>query len=207
MCSNEANIMQTFNKIPGMALVSETIQGSFYISTIEQPNPGLNIMEIWKNIKDYEGFYQVSNIGNVKRIGRNILAKGTHTNGYYMVRLSKKGIKKCHLIHRLVAIAFIPNDKNKNEINHKNLIKKDNRIENLEWVTHKENIHHAIRNRMKWGKEPFVEIIDSKEHKICSKCKLSLPINKFYLVYHNNVDKYYRKSRCKRCLKKTLIYY
>jgi len=159
LCSNEINVMQTFKKIPGTALESETIRGSFYVDTVEQPNPGFYNMEIWKDIKGYEGCYQISNLGRVKSLRRyvnhnkggekivkeRIRKNSLSLNGYCFVRLSKKGIIKKYSIHRLVGFAFIPNPNNKPQINHKNGIKTDNQVKNLEWVTHSENIIHSYK--------------------------------------------------------------
>ena len=102
--------------------------------------------EIWKDVQGYEGLYQVSNLGRVKSFQ---LGEGTLLNpslarkGYLCVELRLSGKRKRFRIHRLVAMAFIPNIENKPEVNHINGIKTDNRIENLEWVTHLENISHA----------------------------------------------------------------
>lgn len=102
------------------------------------------IEEHFKPIKGYEELYEVSNLGMVKNIKFNkILKPVTDSDGYYVVGLhghNKRSIKK---IHRLVAIAFIPNLENKPQVNHINAIKNDNRIVNLEWATAKENVNHA----------------------------------------------------------------
>lgn len=104
--------------------------------------------EIWKDIEGHKGVYQVSNFGRVKSFKVSadgfIMKNGTDNNGYGIICLSNKNSRKTNKIHRLVAIAFIPNSINKAEVNHINGIKNDNRIENLEWATSKENRRHAL---------------------------------------------------------------
>jgi hypothetical protein len=113
-------------------------------------------MEQWKDIKGFEGLYEVSNLGNVRSLDRMVLHKNNYMQfkpgklikpqynhaGY--LRFDLLG-KKCRA-HRLVAAAFIPNKYNKEEVNHINGIRDDNRLENLEWTTKSENnIHKYAR--------------------------------------------------------------
>lgn len=103
--------------------------------------------EIWKDIEGYEGFYQVSNFGRVKRVETNRILKGRKdSKGYLMANLSKNSIVSNKTIHRLVAQAFIPNPENKPDINHIDEDKTNNNVNNLEWSTRKENCNHGTRN-------------------------------------------------------------
>lgn len=113
---------------------------------------------MWKDIKGYEGLYQVSNLGRVKsldryvngRIGKQfiygrILINCSQVNGYKYVALCKDGNKKTFRIHRLVAQAFISNPYNKLEVNHKDEDIINNLVGNLEWSTPKENANYGTR--------------------------------------------------------------
>jgi hypothetical protein len=87
--------------------------------------------------------YQINEFGDILNLKTNRLIKKVYSNGYLLVGLFKNGERKFFLRHRLVAESFIPNTENKQFINHINGIRDDNRIENLEWVTHSENVKHA----------------------------------------------------------------
>jgi hypothetical protein len=113
-------------------------------------------MEIWKDVKDYEGIYQVSNLGRVKVLEKmvwnrfkmilkneKILKFTIDKSGYYRLGLTKDNMQKNFLVHRLVCIAFLPNPQKKETVNHINGIKTDNRLLNLEWATHSENQKHS----------------------------------------------------------------
>lgn len=111
------------------------------------------MMEIWKAVKGFEGFYEVSNMGRVRSVKRTVLYKdGRKFNykgvllkvmkdprGYSQVGFNKNGIKSTHRIHRLVAENFIPNHSIDKEVNHIDGVKENNTLDNLEWVTSSEN--------------------------------------------------------------------
>lgn len=100
--------------------------------------------EIWKPIDGFEDLYEVSSFGKIKSKKNNIILKQSLSKGYYKVLLTKGNIKKTVTVHRLVCNAFIPNTENKPCIDHINGVKTDNRVENLRWVTHKENNNNPI---------------------------------------------------------------
>lgn len=115
-----------------------------------------NTEEVWKDVVGYEDYYQVSSLGRIRSLDRMVktvkysyLIKGkilSHSNSkkrYPNLMLNRFGKFKNVDIHRLMAIAFLPNPLNKKQVNHINGIKNDNRLENLEWVTPKENSVHS----------------------------------------------------------------
>jgi hypothetical protein len=117
--------------------------------------------EIWKDIPNYEGLYQVSSLGRVKSLERRvknkdsfrkvrerILSSNDNGSGYLCVQLSRKLKRENLLIHRLVAICFVKNPKNLPIINHKDGVKTNNAPENLEWCTQMDNIVHSIKNKL-----------------------------------------------------------
>lgn len=110
------------------------------------------IEEIWRDIKGFENKYQISNYGRVKSLVRNKrlnnqIRKTTISNeGYEKIVLTNKKYTKTFYIHRLVAETFIPNPKKLKEVNHKDEIKTNNYVENLEWCTRKYNINYGKRN-------------------------------------------------------------
>jgi hypothetical protein len=97
--------------------------------------------EVWKDIQNYEGLYQISNLGRVKSLRYNIFMKTSLTpNGYYKVSLSKNAKSKTYNIHRILGISFIPNPGNKSELDHIDRNKTNNNLSNLRWVDRSDNI-------------------------------------------------------------------
>lgn len=104
----------------------------------------ISMIEIWRDIKGYEGLYQVSNIGRVRNSKTGKLLKPFTSKNYLYVKLYKNGVPKVILVHRLVAAAFIPNPNNLPEVDHINRNTADNRVENLRWANRKIQINNSI---------------------------------------------------------------
>ena len=132
-------------------------------------------MEIWKDIKGFEEFYQVSSYGQVKSLERffpagrgykerlkkeRILKQGKASSGYENVVLCKEEKKQTFTVHRLVAETFIPNPENKKEVNHIDGDKTNNRVENLEWNTRSENALHAYKINLQSAPKKKVDQFD-----------------------------------------------
>lgn len=130
---------------------------------------------VWKDVPNYEGLYKVSNMGDIWGFKRNkMLTPCNGKDGYKILKLCKNGKIKTVYIHRVVASAFLGNPKNKNQVNHINGIKTDNRASNLEYCTLHQNLLHSYKLGLKkiypiakLDAETFdeIEIYDSK-----SKC-------------------------------------
>lgn len=160
-------------------------------------------MEVWKDIKGYENIYQVSNLGNIRRVYANKKTKtlrlSLNKSGYLYVCISDKNKKKLFRVHKLVALAFLGDIPDNLEINHINGVKTDNRKENLEYVNRSYNLIHAYKNGL--------------EKKQYNNIKKSKPVNQYDL--NNNLIKtwesineiqrqlkYYKQNISRCCNKK-----
>lgn len=128
-------------------------------------------MEVWKNIEGYEGLYQVSNKGNVKKLNYKnsgvdkILTQKHHPQGYVFTALWKDGKHKNHFMHRLVATAFIENPLNLPEVNHKDENQSNNCVENLEWCSSSYNTNYSRKRHP----ERYFTVFDGKRTSHISK--------------------------------------
>lgn len=146
--------------------------------------------EIWKDVKGFEGKYQVSSIGRVRsldrltvdHLGRSYFTKGRIMKlelikGYHYVGLSEK-VTKNFQVHRLVAFAFLEPDENRKTVNHKNGIKNDNRVENLEWANYSEQVIHSVmtglRPKSVGEKSNLAKISEEQMYKIRELYKTGL---------------------------------
>lgn len=148
--------------------------------------------ETWRDIPGYEGLYKVSDLGRVKKINKDyqIVMKSWEAGEYQVVRLSKNNIQEDIGIHRLVAMAFIPNPENKAQVNHIDGDKFNNTLTNLEWVTPSENMKHAYRTGL---------LVVSSE--VRRKAALAAAKATSVPVYCKQLDKLFTSlSEASRCL-------
>jgi len=132
--------------------------------------------EIWKDIEDYKGLYQISNLGRVRSLERvdanghtvneKVLASFPNINGYLKVNLYRDRKMEVKSVHRLVADTFIPNPDNLPQVNHKDEDKGNNRVENLEWCTASYNTNYGTRNeRAAKANEQAIYVITDSGHR------------------------------------------
>lgn len=170
----------------------------------------MNMKEQWKDIEGFDGLYQVSTLGRVKRVEREImqfnhqlqkeipiiypkkyLKAEVLERGYRRVTLSVGNIQKKFAVHRLVAMAFLPNPEGKPHVHHKNHVSHDNRLVNLEWVTPIEN------ETYKWATmQPMIKTItpdgEVKTYYTQMECArdLKIPRNGIQRCLSGEVDSY-----------------
>lgn len=157
------------------------------------------MIEIWKPIVGYENYYEVSDLGNVRSIDRTIvhsnnnifnykskiLKSAINKYGYLQVGLSINSKTKSYCIHKLVAIAFIPNVNNKPTVNHKDGNKLNNYIDNLEWATKSEQAIHSLKNNLRKMPNSWIGKFGSKHG--ASKIVIQYDLNNNYIAEYGSI--------------------
>lgn len=167
---------------------------------MNESSPFSELTEIWRAVNDYEGLYEVSNLGRVKSLAKihgrgrgsmreeKILKSGNDSRGYSKISLCKNGEEKCFRIHRLVAEAFIENPENKPEVNHKFGIKTDNRASQLEWTTNLENMRHAFKTGLKNNDHSKKKVAQIKNGEIVKVWESQTEVEKKLGVSQNHIS-------------------
>jgi hypothetical protein len=166
---------------------------------------------MWTPIENYDCYYFINKQGQIRSRNRyisygngrrrfvegRIMKTRVNNCGYVEVRLSIGGFSKTYFIHRLMAQHYIPNPGGKPYINHKNGIKTDNRIENLEWVTHSENMKHAYQHDLL--KCTCIQVVDICTGQVFESIKEAAAVNG--LVYSTLKNYLSGKRKNPTCLR------
>jgi DNA-binding NarL/FixJ family response regulator len=171
-----------------------------------------NDIEIWKPLKEYEGLYEISNMGKIKslikkgNIKEQIRKTGLDVStGYINVMLRKNNKPLTKRVHRLVAEAFVPNPDNKLVVNHIDGNKKNNKASNLEWMTYSENTLHSFKTGLQkkiFGDNNYITKIKDQDvfeiKKLISQGKTNKEIAKIYGVNPSQISRIKTGQRRKK---------
>lgn len=138
--------------------------------------------EEWRDVPNYKGYYKVSSFGRVFSVRANkIMNLQNEHCGYLQLQFQVHNAMKHWKVHRLVALAFIPNPENKKCINHKDGNKKNNHVSNLEWCTHRENLVHAHRTGLKIPSQT------GKSGRLHHRSRPCISINQTAIIEHESI--------------------
>lgn len=155
-------------------------------------------MEIWKDIKGYEGFYQASTLGRIKNIKNGYITIGSTSRGSYLRKtLCKNNIKRYFLVHRIIAETFLENKQNKPTVNHKDGDRTNNKLSNLEWSTYQEQEYHKIyelNNGKSLTGNPIKLICNEtgKIYESVSRCSKDMKLNAMSIYRYLDIDKKFK---------------
>ena len=158
------------------------------------------MIDIWKSVIGYEGFYEVSNTGQVRRVNGKILKPKKEKSGYIRYHLSKNGESKSILAHRIVAFAFIENPNNYKTINHKDEDKTNNNSSNLEWcdMSYQNKYGKGAVNRNKAKEKPVLQYSKSgefiKRFDSVKKAAIELNLNESNIHFVCKKQRYYKST-------------
>ena len=146
-------------------------------------------MEIWKNVVGYEGLYEVSNIGRVKNSRRNTILSPGLSQGYEYVALYKNGVRRNKQVNRLVAEAFLENNENRPLVHHKDEMKLNNSVDNLEWQTYEyNNTYNGVAVRRGEKIKGYTPWNKGKSMPDSFKQKVSDGMKRYYQTKNNGGD-------------------
>lgn len=154
------------------------------------------MIEMWQDVKGYEGLYQVSNCGKVYSHyrGGRVLKSWTNKHGYEVLTLNHKGIKKEYKMHRLVALHFLKRGGEAKEVNHIDGCKTNNRLDNLEWCTRSENMVHAFKKGLathKGSNHPRTTLTEDKVLSIRNHLGKGVTVNEVAKMYEVRANTIY----------------
>lgn len=144
--------------------------------------------EVWLDVKGYEGIYKVSNLGRVMNAKENIKCTKKNNRDYITIELSKEGKSRTTLVHRIVAMAFIPNPNNEPQVNHKDENKNNNRVDNLEWCNNLYNRRYGTGYARSVEKHDYKKIAEGN-----SKAIKQYDINGKYIKTYKSIISAARK--------------